>query len=230
MFEGKEKRMDLIQELRTTHALQEEGQLLLEAEKQKTLSLQRQQDAQMHQVCLQRWAGWFTALSWPDTMCLQYHNAFTFNFFVVFYYPQHRRHPNSNKALLAQAEHWMPEGLKLLSHCSGDSGESQKQTEAPWPQLLCRLCLLCLQTEHLFIFTELWTNCSQMTLSLPTFQSIWLLLWPSITIRACHSHLSDVFLSVCYCSVISLFFSSLAPSGSSSQIKPHKRSQSQLIL
>ncbi|NXI31005.1 CFA91 protein, partial [Sterrhoptilus dennistouni] len=50
MFEGKEKRVDLIQELRTTHALQEEGQLLLEAEKQKTLSLQRQQDSQMHQL------------------------------------------------------------------------------------------------------------------------------------------------------------------------------------
>ncbi|NXP41857.1 CFA91 protein, partial [Leiothrix lutea] len=50
MFEGKEKRVDLIQELRTTHALQEEGQLLLEAEKQMTLSLQRQQDSQMHQL------------------------------------------------------------------------------------------------------------------------------------------------------------------------------------
>lgn len=80
--------------------------------------------------------------------------------FYVFYYPQHRRHPSSNKALLAQAKHWMPEGLKLLSHCSGGSGESRKQTEAPWPQLLCGLCLLCLQTEHLFIFTGLWTHCS----------------------------------------------------------------------
>uniref|UniRef100_A0A8C3P1R9 Cilia- and flagella-associated protein 91 n=1 Tax=Cyanoderma ruficeps TaxID=181631 RepID=A0A8C3P1R9_9PASS len=54
MFEGKEKRVDLIQELRTTHALQEEGQLLLEAQKQMTLSLQRQQDSQMRQVSLER--------------------------------------------------------------------------------------------------------------------------------------------------------------------------------
>ncbi|RMC07664.1 hypothetical protein DUI87_17141 [Hirundo rustica rustica] len=49
-FEGKEKRLDLIQELRTTHALQEDGQLLLKAQKQMTLSLQRQQDSQMQQV------------------------------------------------------------------------------------------------------------------------------------------------------------------------------------
>ncbi|KAI1242241.1 hypothetical protein IHE44_0005758 [Lamprotornis superbus] len=50
MFEGKEKRLDLIQELRTTHALQEDGQLLLKAQKQMTLSLQRQHDSQMHQA------------------------------------------------------------------------------------------------------------------------------------------------------------------------------------
>ncbi|NXB64561.1 CFA91 protein, partial [Struthidea cinerea] len=50
MFEGKEKRLDLIRELRTTHALQEDGQLLLKAEKQMTLSLQRQQDSQMCQL------------------------------------------------------------------------------------------------------------------------------------------------------------------------------------
>ncbi|XP_031954355.1 cilia- and flagella-associated protein 91 isoform X1 [Corvus moneduloides] len=50
MFEGKEKRLDLIRELRTTHALQEDGQLLLKAEKQMTLSLQRQQDSQMRQL------------------------------------------------------------------------------------------------------------------------------------------------------------------------------------
>uniref|UniRef100_A0A8C5TGJ7 Cilia- and flagella-associated protein 91 n=1 Tax=Malurus cyaneus samueli TaxID=2593467 RepID=A0A8C5TGJ7_9PASS len=50
MFEGKEKRLDLIQELRTTHALQEDGQLLLKAQKQMTLSLQRQHDSQMHQL------------------------------------------------------------------------------------------------------------------------------------------------------------------------------------
>ncbi|XP_058712025.1 cilia- and flagella-associated protein 91 [Poecile atricapillus] len=50
MFEGKEKRLDLIQELRTTHALQEDGQLLLKAQKQMTLSLQRQHESQMRQL------------------------------------------------------------------------------------------------------------------------------------------------------------------------------------
>lgn len=97
----------------------------------------------------------------PDqTLCACSTTTLSHLIFYVFYYPQHRRHPNSNKALLAQAKHWMPEGLKLLSHCSGGSRESQKQSEAPWPQLLCSLCLLCLQTELLFIFTGLWTNSS----------------------------------------------------------------------
>ncbi|XP_062368890.1 cilia- and flagella-associated protein 91 [Cinclus cinclus] len=50
MFEGKEKCLDLIQELRTTHVLQEDGQLLLKAQKQMTLSLQQQHDSQMHQL------------------------------------------------------------------------------------------------------------------------------------------------------------------------------------
>ncbi|XP_066562990.1 cilia- and flagella-associated protein 91 isoform X2 [Amia ocellicauda] len=50
MFEGKEKRLELIQELRTTHALQKEGQLLKKTEKQVTLALQRQRDLQNHQV------------------------------------------------------------------------------------------------------------------------------------------------------------------------------------
>ncbi|XP_032907495.1 cilia- and flagella-associated protein 91 isoform X2 [Catharus ustulatus] len=50
IFEGKEKRLDLIQELRTTHALQEDGQLLMKAQKQMTQSLQQQHDSQMHQV------------------------------------------------------------------------------------------------------------------------------------------------------------------------------------
>lgn len=51
MFEEKEKRLDLIQELRTTHALQEDGQLLLEAKAQATLALRRQQNLQMDEVC-----------------------------------------------------------------------------------------------------------------------------------------------------------------------------------
>ncbi|XP_009703390.1 PREDICTED: protein MAATS1 [Cariama cristata] len=50
MFEGKEKRLELIQELRTTHALQEDQQLLLKAEEQMTLSLQQQHDFQMHKL------------------------------------------------------------------------------------------------------------------------------------------------------------------------------------
>ncbi|XP_009872072.1 PREDICTED: protein MAATS1 [Apaloderma vittatum] len=50
MFEGKEKRLELIQELRTTHALQEDRQLLLKAEAQMTQALQQERDLQMHQL------------------------------------------------------------------------------------------------------------------------------------------------------------------------------------
>uniref|UniRef100_A0A672TFX9 Cilia- and flagella-associated protein 91 n=1 Tax=Sinocyclocheilus grahami TaxID=75366 RepID=A0A672TFX9_SINGR len=50
MFEGKEKRLELIQELRTTHALQKEQQDKKEAEKQVTLALQRQRDIQSEKV------------------------------------------------------------------------------------------------------------------------------------------------------------------------------------
>ncbi|KAJ7420528.1 protein MAATS1-like protein [Willisornis vidua] len=50
MFEGKKKQLDLIQELRTTHALQEDGQLLLKAEEQRILALQQQHDSQMHKL------------------------------------------------------------------------------------------------------------------------------------------------------------------------------------
>ncbi|XP_046902229.1 cilia- and flagella-associated protein 91 isoform X1 [Hypomesus transpacificus] len=48
MFEGKEKRLELIQELRTTHALQREEQELQKADMQLTLALQRQRDAHTH--------------------------------------------------------------------------------------------------------------------------------------------------------------------------------------
>ncbi|XP_063812931.1 cilia- and flagella-associated protein 91 [Pseudophryne corroboree] len=44
MFEGKEKRLELIRELRTTHALQQEEQLLKREERQVTLTLQRQRE------------------------------------------------------------------------------------------------------------------------------------------------------------------------------------------
>lgn len=73
MFEGKEKRLELIRELRTTHALQEDGQLLLKAEEETTLALQQQHDLQMHKVCLYRCEGWLTTLSWPGTLYLQYY-------------------------------------------------------------------------------------------------------------------------------------------------------------
>ncbi|XP_013370631.1 PREDICTED: protein MAATS1 isoform X2 [Chinchilla lanigera] len=50
MFEGKEKRLELIQELRTSHALQEDEKLLKKAEKQVTLALQRQRNLHEHKV------------------------------------------------------------------------------------------------------------------------------------------------------------------------------------
>lgn len=83
-----------------------------------------------------------------------------FNFFMFSIIHSTESTPSNKNAVLAQAKHWMPEGLKLLSHCCGGSGESQKQTEESWPQLLPTLHLLCLQTERLFIFTGLWTNCT----------------------------------------------------------------------
>lgn len=52
MFEGKEKRLELIQELRTTHALQEDDRLVRKTEKQVTLALQRQRNLHEHKVSL----------------------------------------------------------------------------------------------------------------------------------------------------------------------------------
>nr|XP_045004373.1 cilia- and flagella-associated protein 91 isoform X2 [Jaculus jaculus] len=52
MFEGKEKRLELIQELRTSHALQEDDKLVKKAEKQVTLALQRQRNLHEHKVSL----------------------------------------------------------------------------------------------------------------------------------------------------------------------------------
>ncbi|KAM7132036.1 cilia- and flagella-associated protein 91 isoform 1-T1 [Molossus nigricans] len=52
MFEGKEKRLELIQELRTTHALQEDDRLVKKAEKQVTLALQRQRNLHEHKLSL----------------------------------------------------------------------------------------------------------------------------------------------------------------------------------
>nr|XP_006975858.2 cilia- and flagella-associated protein 91 isoform X1 [Peromyscus maniculatus bairdii] len=50
MFEGKEKRLELILELRTSHALQEDEKLVKKAEKQVTLALQRQRNLHENKV------------------------------------------------------------------------------------------------------------------------------------------------------------------------------------
>jgi len=50
MFEGKEKRMELIKELRSTHALQSAEQEVKRQEKQATLALQRQRMLHDHKV------------------------------------------------------------------------------------------------------------------------------------------------------------------------------------
>uniref|UniRef100_A0A8C2QGN4 Cilia- and flagella-associated protein 91 n=2 Tax=Cricetulus griseus TaxID=10029 RepID=A0A8C2QGN4_CRIGR len=50
MFEGKEKRLELILELRTSHALQEDDKLVKKAEKQVTLALQRQRNLHEEKV------------------------------------------------------------------------------------------------------------------------------------------------------------------------------------
>ncbi|XP_007532174.1 cilia- and flagella-associated protein 91 isoform X1 [Erinaceus europaeus] len=52
MFEGKEKRLELIQELRTSHALQGDDRLVKKVEKQVTLALQRQRNLHEHKVSL----------------------------------------------------------------------------------------------------------------------------------------------------------------------------------
>ena len=48
MFEGKEKRIELIRELRSTHALQDAEQSMKKQEKQATLALQRQRRLHEH--------------------------------------------------------------------------------------------------------------------------------------------------------------------------------------
>ncbi len=50
MFEGKEKRIELIRELRSTHALQDAEQTMKKQEKQATLALQRQRRLHEHKV------------------------------------------------------------------------------------------------------------------------------------------------------------------------------------
>ena len=66
MFEGKEKRLELIQELRTSHALQEDDRLVKKAEKQVILALQRQRNLHEHKVLsspfLSHFHPWFLLL------------------------------------------------------------------------------------------------------------------------------------------------------------------------
>jgi len=50
MYEGKEKRIELIRELRSTHALQSAEQQILKDDKQATLLFQRQQHLYEHKV------------------------------------------------------------------------------------------------------------------------------------------------------------------------------------
>lgn len=50
MFKGKENRLELIQELRTVHALQREEQELQNAEKELIMSLKKQRDNHRHEV------------------------------------------------------------------------------------------------------------------------------------------------------------------------------------
>ncbi|XP_028249364.1 cilia- and flagella-associated protein 91 isoform X2 [Parambassis ranga] len=50
LFEGKEKYLDLIQELRTVHALQSEEQALQEADKELITTLKKQRDQQRHKI------------------------------------------------------------------------------------------------------------------------------------------------------------------------------------
>ncbi|KAM8977766.1 cilia- and flagella-associated protein 91 [Pelodytes ibericus] len=53
MFEGKEKRLELIAELRTTHSLQEDRRLLKKEEKTLTLALQRQREMSEHKQAVE---------------------------------------------------------------------------------------------------------------------------------------------------------------------------------
>ena len=50
MFEGKEKRIELVAELRSTHALQEAEQFVKKQDKMASQALQRQQKLQEHKV------------------------------------------------------------------------------------------------------------------------------------------------------------------------------------
>lgn len=75
MFEGKEKRLELIQELRTSHALQEDGMLVKKAENQVTLALQQQRNLHEHKVL---------SISLLSLSFLRKDNLFLFHFSYIF--------------------------------------------------------------------------------------------------------------------------------------------------
>lgn len=54
MYEGKEKRLELIKELQSTHALQLDGQIEKRSERQSVLSDQRMRRLDTHKVTGQR--------------------------------------------------------------------------------------------------------------------------------------------------------------------------------
>ncbi|KAJ8352862.1 hypothetical protein SKAU_G00243380 [Synaphobranchus kaupii] len=58
VYDGKERRLELIQELRTTHALQQGEQELQKAEKQATLALQRQRELHNHKESMATGYRW----------------------------------------------------------------------------------------------------------------------------------------------------------------------------
>ncbi len=79
MFEGKEKRLELIQELRSTHALQEAGQLEKRNERQAVLSLQRQRRLDTNKVqgkptneTLIEISGFFSQTKYPCNELTEY--------------------------------------------------------------------------------------------------------------------------------------------------------------
>jgi hypothetical protein len=55
MYEGKEKRLELIRELQSTHALQLAGQMEKRSERQSVLSDQRMRRLDTHKVRASRW-------------------------------------------------------------------------------------------------------------------------------------------------------------------------------
>lgn len=139
----------------------------------------------------------------PDqTLCACSATTLSHLIFYVLYYPQHRRHLKSSPGTGQALNAWGAKiALSLLWRLWGIS-------EADWGTLttaaMQAVFALFADRALIYVYGALNRLQCQMTLSFPTFQSIWLVLWPGITIRGCHSHLLDVLLNVCYCSVISL--------------------------